>query len=125
MIELEPQDSWDIKKILMLLGAFGVIAVSLKIFILDKNNSLLQKKNQSVEVQGVSTKINSNPSSLDLQKNVESKLNELKKEVNNINVVDVATSSPAVQKVINDLKNLQNVPQSQAKDACLKICNSL
>lgn len=124
MNELEPQESWDIKKILMLLAVVGVLAISFKVLVLDKNNFGLQK-NSPVEIQGVSVKGNPNPSPLDLQKNVETKLNELKKEVNHINVVEVATSTPAVQKVINDLKNLQDLPQNQAKQACLKICDGL
>lgn len=130
MEKLEVVDeAWDLKKILALVMVVGVLAFGLKTFVLDKNNSGLKtgSEAQSPQIQGASTIESPSPtlSSQSLQKTVENRLNDLKKEVNNINVIEVATSTPAVQKVLNDIKNLQNLPQSQAKDACLKICSSL
>lgn len=53
------------------------------------------------------------------------KIEAIKKEVNNLDVVEVASSSPQVQKVISDIKALEQYPQSQAKEACRKICETL
>lgn len=119
-------EAWDAKKIFTFIIVALILGLSIKTFVLEKNSKNLP--NKSVSVQGASTQIIQTPtpnSSEELKRNVESKLNDLKKEVNNINLIEVATSSPAVQKVITDLKNLQNLPQTQAKEACLKICSGL
>ena len=119
---------WDVRKILALVVVVMILAFGLKTFVLDKKNPDI--KNSITQVEGISVKPPDNPSqnssaSVELQRNVQTGFDNLKKEVSNINVVEIATSSPAVQKVINDLKNLQNLPQSQAKQACIKICDGL
>ncbi len=127
MNEIE-EATWDKRKILMAFIGLGLILlIGFKTLGPDKkvtNGNV----SPSVEIKGVQTKdTNQNDQTLpeNIQKNVEQKLNNLKREVNNINVVDVTTSSPAVQKVINDIKSLQTLPESQAKQACFKICNGL
>lgn len=118
-------EAWDLKKILALVAILGVLAFGVKTLVLDKSVSVPQ--NTTAQVEGAKTSnssVNISPSK-ELQQNVQTGLDNLRKEVNNINVVDVATSTPAVQKVINDLKNLQNLPQNQAKQACIKICDGL
>lgn len=56
---------------------------------------------------------------------VSEKLEALKKEAGKIDVDQIASSSPQIQKVLNDLKALEKVPQNQAKNMCLNICNTL
>lgn len=119
------EERWDLKKIIALLLFVGILAFGLKTFVLDKKLQLNSNSETPTAVQGVSTQNNPNPSPMSIQKSFDTSLNNLKKEVNNINVAEIASSSPQVQKVLSDLKNLQNLPQSQAKDACLKICNGL
>jgi hypothetical protein len=36
--------------------------------------------------------------------------------------MEVASSSPQVQKILNDIKALQQYPANQIKDLCRKIC---
>lgn len=123
MEEKQTYESWDIKKILIALILFVILVVLVKAFILD-NKPVLSSR--TIGVEGVTNKVVSTPApALEIKKSVESKLNELNREVNNINVVEIATSTPAVQKILNDLKNLQSLPQSQAKQTCLQICNGL
>lgn len=123
-VEKQEEEKWDLKKIALLALVLAISFFALKTFVLDKNTSFksLLKKGSS-EVQGTATE--SVPPQLNLQREVQNKLSDIKKEVNNINVADIASSSPQVQKVLNDIKNLQDLPQSQAKDACLKICSGL
>lgn len=124
MNELEDsKESWDFKKIFTFLLVLGLIVFGLKTMVLGQNSSSVP------QIQGVVTKDNTRVENLlpreEIQKDVQEKLMELQKEANSINVVEIATSSPAVQKVLNDFKNLQNLPQSQAKQACFKICEGL
>ncbi|HKC14966.1 MAG TPA: hypothetical protein VKC89_03355 [Patescibacteria group bacterium] len=128
-INLEPSGTWDVKKILIFIAIMAVVAFGFKTYVLDKNASITSKS-KSTQVEGTSVKNSDNippnfSPSQELKQNLQTKLSDLKKEVNNINVVDIATSTPAVQKVLSDFKNLQNLPQSQAKQACVKICDGL
>lgn len=127
MEENQSYETWDIKKIFAGVILLSILGLSFKVLVLDKK-STDNFINKPESVQGASTKETPAPSPIstsDIKRNIENRLNDLKKEVNNINIVEVATSTPAVQKVINDLKNLQSLPQSEAKNACLKICNGL
>lgn len=127
MEETQTYEAWDIKKILTALILLVILGLSFKVMVLDKK-TFSNLSNTSEKVQGASTQETPIPapvSSDSLQRTVQTGLNNLKNEVNNINVVEIATSTPAVQKVITDIKNLQNLPQSQAKQVCLQICNGL
>lgn len=115
---------WDKKKIfIFLISALLLVflILELKTFILGDsvtNNS--SKTSNSKKVEGATSE-----NLPDLRQGVQNQISNLKKEAENINVLDIATSSAQVQKVIKDLKDLQNLPQSQFKNACEKICNGL
>lgn len=113
---------WDLRKIIVFLFVLGLILFGFKTFVLDTKNSTDSK------VEGISVRETPLPSifpNKEIKQGLDEKISDLKKEVNNINIAEIATSTPAVKKVLNDFKNLQNLPQSQAKEACIKICNSL
>lgn len=120
---------WDKKKILIFLFTVFILIVlgyELKTIILgedySENKSLSKAFNQNVkgiEAQKIPLK---SPS---IKENIQNEINNLKTEAQNINLVDIASSSPQVQKVINDLKALQNYPSSRLKETCEKICSGL
>ncbi len=56
---------------------------------------------------------------------VQDQLKAIKNEADNINLVDIATSSPQVQKVIHDLQALKDYPNNQLKQTCINICGKL
>lgn len=127
MEENQTYETWDIKKILTGLILLVILGLSFKVLVMDKKSSNVASVS-SQNVQGVSTQ--ATPSSIpvssdSLKTTVQTNLDNLKKEVNNINVVEIATSAPAVQKVISDIKSLEQAPQNQAKQVCLQICNGL
>lgn len=59
------------------------------------------------------------------KEDMQGKLDLLKKEVGGLNISDIASSSPQIKKLINDLQELQQLPRNQAKEACLNICRGL
>lgn len=115
------QESWDFRKIFAFLVILVVLFFGVKTFVLDTN---LKKEVEGVNTREAQRVILESPKK-EIEKNVQDKISELQKEVNNINVVEIATSAPAVQKFLNDFKNLQNLPQSEAKKACFKICEGI
>ena len=117
---------WDRGKILLFfitLIILFIIGFEVRSIILgDKVNTQSKQPQNLSSVKGASTEQIQVPN---LKQNVQGEINNLKNEAANINLIDVASSSPQVQKVINDLKALQNYPQDKLKDTCTKICNGL
>lgn len=116
----EDQRDWDRKKILI---AF-IVLVFLAFAAFSQKDSLLPV--EDIDVKGVSESVREqNPEVSNATQRARDRIDEIKEDVNNLNIVDVATSSPQIQKVINDIKVLENLPRDQAKSACEKICSGL
>lgn len=113
--EKKIEQEWDIRKIFL---AFVIVAAVLFVGIWLKRGYFARINSKSV-VKDASTEVPN------LQKVVQSKIDNIKGEAAKINVEEVATSSPQVQKVINDLKSIQSYPNDQVKTMCEKICNGL
>lgn len=122
----EDDEQWDKKKILITLffSIVGILVVfELKSMFIDKNSGVLGSAIQNKPVQIIKPDIktpNLNTSSL-----IGSKIEEIKKNVSNLNAEDVATSSPQIQKVLHDIQGIKNLPADQAKQTCYKICSGI
>lgn len=119
---------WDKKKIFLFLfsSIFLILsAYGLKIMLLgeDLKPASFSSSKIKTDVKGESTSVQSLPQ--DIKKNIQEEINSLKNEASNINLIEIASSSPQVQKVINDLKAIQNYPSTQLKETCEKICSGL
>ncbi|MCL5435380.1 MAG: hypothetical protein M1405_03255 [Patescibacteria group bacterium] len=134
MKELKPiEETWNKKRIFFWLTFLIMLVAGLitfKVLALDKNQDFSQKPitNKTKSVEGTSSRSNSsnqdNPA-VNLKTSVADQLNSIKQEASSINIAEVATSSPQVQKVLEDIKSIQNLPKSQAKSFCQQICNGL
>ena len=134
-------ESWDKKKII--LAVFIVICLALvgygvKTYILPANNSSGTVDVSSGKVKGVNTQavsdnntVNSNtgsislPSAQNIESGVAQNINNIKQEISTLNIADIASSSPQIQKIVNDIKALPEVPGQKAKDICQQICSGL
>lgn len=115
----EDEPEWDRKKILIALAVFLFL---IYVFLSNKDFFITQE----VDVRGISDVAErQNIEASEATQKVRDRIDEIKENVNNLNVLDVATSSPQIQKVINDIKVLENLPRDQAKSACEKICSGL
>lgn len=116
----EDERSWDRKKITL---ALLVLICGLLALLYFKDSIFPQGK---IDVKGISDEREVQiKSSIGAGQRVRESLEEIKENVNNLNVVDIATSSPQIQKVISDIKALESLPRNQAKDACERICSQL
>ena len=134
MKELKPiEESWNKKRIFFGLNILVILIVGLvtfKVLVLDKNQDFgknpVLKNSKSVE--SANTNVNSltqDNTTSNLKTNIQDQLNTIKQEASGINLAEIATSSPQVQKVIDDIKSIQNLPRNQAKDFCEQVCNGL
>lgn len=124
-------ETWDKKKIFITFLIIILLGIGVYLF----KNALLSKNIDFLKsVKGISidkdskTKeesLRNKSSSLPIRAAIKEKLDDLKKEVNNLNVLDIATSSPQVQKIINDLNSLRDYPVNEAKEICQRVCSNL
>ena len=122
MEEVNVGESWNKKKIfiaIFLLVIFMAGGYFLKFHVLDKS---LDQSSKSV--QGISAEENnSGPDvKLSVQEAVKEKIDSLKQEVSDLDIIEIASSSPQVQKILNDIKSLEQYPTNQIKEICRKIC---
>ncbi len=113
---------WDKKKILLFLIAAVVligIGFEAKDVILGTNISPSVSVPKP-DVKGTATQVSSN-----IKNSVQDQLDNLKAEAQNVDLEEIASSSPQVQKVINDLKAVQDYPKNQLKATCEQVCNGL
>lgn len=122
------QEAWDIKKIVI--GVFSVVILLgggyvAKTMVLDTNQ---QKPSQKVIQSSKGTVEGAHTQNIDVvqvKDSIQEKINTLKSQVTNLNAAEVASSSPQIQKVIQDIKGLENYPKDQAKQMCQQICSTL
>lgn len=122
--EKEEPFEWDKTRIVEFFVVLGVLLIgglTAKHFLLDANTTPA-----SQAVEGASTSVESQlPSVQDIQQGAQQQVVALQKQASQISVQEIASSSPQVQQILNQIKQLPNVPGNVAKQTCENICNSL
>ena len=125
-IKQPQQEVWDFKKIAIFLLILAVLGGAL--FFGFRNQRVLSEG----EVRGTTEATEQKevpkiefPTLTNFQDTFDEKFNEIREDAENIDVVEVASSSPQIQKFLNDFKNLQNYPRNQAKEACFNACSNI
>jgi hypothetical protein len=116
------QLQWDKKKIILFaIAAIALIGIGFEAKDLVLGTSVVPSAPVSApDVKGAATQVSS-----DIKTSVQNQLDNLKTEAQNVDLVQIASSSPQVQKVINDLKAIQDYPKNQLKATCEQVCNGL
>lgn len=126
---------WDKKKIiagLVLLVVLFAGIVGLKLFVLPK--SIAQHIPIGPAVKGAQTvaypngmSINPTPASISLPttEDLQKKIAELQDEITHLNMKDIASSSPQVEQLLQQVQDLPKAPGNAARQACLQLCNRL
>lgn len=121
--EEKKEEEWDIKKILITLFFLivGILAlIEVKKMILPNTKLLPSSKDVIVQVKKPDVK-----PPVNVQSAVDSKIDQIKNNVNGLNTQEVATSSPQIQKVLRDIQGIKDLPADKAKEQCTKICSGL
>ncbi len=122
MEAVDKKESWNKKRIFFAIFLLIVAIVGgyfFKTKVLGSQNSPQSAKS----VEGISAKQEDVKNlGASIQDAVKEKINSLKQEVSGLNLSEIASSSPQVQKIINDVKSLEQYPVNQAKEICKKIC---
>ena len=122
--EKKSEVEYDKKKIILfvVVAVFAIfILLQAKSYILGDTNTEVSKINSEKKVKGIAAPEIPN----DVRESFQNKITEIKDSAENLDLVEVASSSPQVQKIINDIKSLKDLPKSQLKQTCEKVCGSL
>ena len=112
------KETWNKKRVF--LGIFLLVLLIIGGGYLFRDKIFISSSRQLKSVEGVST--STVDTAANVQEAVREKIDNLKQEVSGLNLMEVASSSPQVQKILNDIKALQQYPANQIKDLCRKIC---
>ena len=121
----EADDQWDKKKILTFLF-FGIVALLIAFEIKQAtlgDKSILgestTKKSSEIKKPNIETP------RVNVESQVSSTVEDIKKSISEIDAKEVASSSPQIQKVLNDIQGIRDLPINRAKEACFKICSGI
>lgn len=125
MENINTTETWNKKRIFaafFLIIALIALGYFLKTKILSENS--LPKDSKAVKGTTVKKEENKEQGGLNVnvQKKVTEKIESLKQAALGLDIVEIASSSPQVQKIINDIKALEQYPTNQAKELCRQIC---
>lgn len=125
MDSIKTEESWNKTRIFIAFSLITLLAVGAYFFktrFLDQNLSPKEVKS----VKGVSledeNKNGKENTDIDIQGAVKDKLDDLRQEVFGLNIAEIASSSAPIQKIINDIKSLEQYPVNQIKEVCRQIC---
>lgn len=108
---------WNFKRIIVSLMVITLLVIGSYVFFVKDNSTISmvlglttsREKPKPISIKGV---------------NLTEKLEEIKSQVNNLDVKDLAESTPQYKKLIQDLQGLSELPKNQAKEACYNVCKS-
>ena len=109
------KETWNKKRVFLGIFLLALLIIGGGYLFRDK---IFSRQSKSVEGASTSTV----DTAANVQEAVREKVDNLKQEVSGLNLMEVASSSPQVQKILNDIKALQQYPANQIKDLCRKIC---
>lgn len=128
MEELKNEETWNKKRIFI--AIFLIIALIIGGYLMKTKvfgNRSLSPFDILKSVKGISNarkddKTQEKSLSVNAKKALQDKINSLKQEVSGLNILEIASSSSQVQKILRDIKSLEQYPETQAKEICRKIC---
>ena len=112
------KETWNKKRVFLSIFLLALLIIGGGYLFRDK--IFISSSRQLKSVEGAST--STVDTAANVQEAVREKIDNLKQEVSGLNLMEVASSSPQVQKILNDIKALQQYPENQIKDLCRKIC---
>lgn len=127
------EEVWDPRKIIggiLVLALLILSAVVVKRIIFHESLDPMSFVPQFPQVKGIATfNAPENSShvkiSLPNQQEVQSQIQNIQEQVTHLDLKEVASSSPEVQKIIKQIQQIPAGSVNQVKDMCVRLCNNL
>src|SRR3989344_703868 len=126
MEKVNTKESWNKKRIFITLFLLALLVAGSFFFktqVLDINTQTDKSfKAVSSEDKKTENQKKDEGSKINIQSAIKEKIYDLQQQVTTLDVMEIASSSPQIQKIINDIKSLEQYPVNQAKEICRQIC---
>ena len=126
MEKVNTKESWNKKRIFITLFLLALLVAGSFFFktqVLDINTQTDKSfKAVSSEDKKTENQKKDEGSKINIQSAIKEKIYDLQQQVITLDVMEIASSSPQIQKIINDIKSLEQYPVNQAKEICRQIC---
>ena len=126
MEKVNTKESWNKKRIFITLFLLALLVAGSFFFktqVLDINTQTDKSfKAVSSEDKKTENQKKDEGSKINIQSAIKEKIYDLQQQVTTLDVIEIASSSPQIQKIINDIKSLEQYPVNQAKEICRQIC---
>lgn len=125
-VDPEEVEVWDKKKLfvafVLVAVVFAAVGYFAKPYLKDflATNTLAKVEKQ--KVHGATTKQYDSPLA---PEQVQERIAEIQQQITQLDADEVASSSPQIQKIMKDMKSLQEYPRTQAKEMCQQLCSKL
>lgn len=127
------EEVWDKKKVtigVFLIGISIIAAVAVKMFVFTDNQNLSANSTEQSKRHILGNKTEGQGSSAvsnlkTIPDSVREKIAAIKEQITHLDAGDIASSSPQVQKVLQDIQALKDYPHNQARELCENMCKSL
>ena len=123
--ETGDSEQWDKKKIIIT-SFFAIVAIlvvaEIKGTFFPGNQEILGESNRKPTPI---TKPDIKPPNFNVASEVGSKIDEIKKNIEELSAEEVATTSPQIQKALHDIQGIKDLPTNQAREMCLRICSGI
>jgi len=119
--------TWDKKKLAILLSLvfiFGASLFAAKKFLFPQAKSRVQGI-QTLSNEIPSPAVNKSSFYLPTSQDIQQKMEDIQKQVIHLNIDQIASSSPEVRQIIQQLQNLPNLPKDAARSACEDLCRNI
>ena len=119
--QLEIEEGWDIKKVLIGLFVIGLFVTGASYFF-----SPLFKGSDLQSVLGAREDLKEEREALvgAAKNDAEKVIEEVKKDIEELTPENISNSSEEIEKIVNNLNSLRNVKQGDPKDlVCKLVCN--
>ena len=126
MEKVNTKESWNKKRIFITLFLLALLVAGSFFFktqVLDINTQTDKSfKAVSSEDKKTENQKKDEGSKINIQSAIKEKIYDLQQQVTTLDVMEIASSSPQIQKIINDIKSLEQYPVNQVKEICRQIC---
>lgn len=122
MEESKNEETWNKKRIFFAISLITLLIAGGYFFKTRLLSGASSRPAKSVEGINVKEKDAEPGLGIDVQGAVKEKIDSIKQQVLGLNIAEIASSSPQVQKIINDVQSLQQYPSNEFKAICKQIC---
>jgi len=116
------EESWNKKRIFIAISLLVLLIAGGYLFktrVLSIDSSQVEKSVKGISAREENTELEFKVS---VQEAVKEKIDSIKQEVSGLDVLEIASSSPQVQKILKDIKSLEQYPKNQLQEICRQIC---